>query len=75
MKELLQYIVSKIVDEPDKIVINESARNGAILYELSVASDDMGRVIGKNGKTAKAIRDVVKIIAIKEHKKVIVDIV
>ena len=75
MKDLLYMIVSSIVDYPDQIEIVESDRDGVVAFELHVADSDMGRIIGKNGKTARAIRDLVKAAAIKEHKKVIVDII
>ncbi len=75
-KQLLEDIAKSIVDEPDKVSVTEVvAPNGTITLSLSVAPSDMGKVIGKNGKIAMAIRTVVKVAAIKEHKRVSVEIV
>ena len=76
MTELLVTIVSGLVSEPDKITVtvDEPNEEGVTVYHLHVAENDMGRVIGKQGRIAKAIRSVVKAAAAKEDKKVIVDI-
>ena len=76
MKELLFAIVEGLVEEKDAISITEDQPNeeGVIVYHLHVAQNDMGRVIGKQGRIAKSIRSVVKAAASKEDKKVIVDI-
>ena len=74
MKELLTYIAQSLVDYPDQVVVTEREGDGEVLLELRVASEDMGKVIGKQGRIAKAIRSVVKAAASKEDKKVVVDI-
>ena len=74
MKELVETIAKALVDSPDEVVVTETEKSNAIVIELKVAPDDMGKVIGKQGRVAKAIRSVVKAAASKEDKKVIVDI-
>ncbi len=74
MKELVETIARAIVDEPDKVYVNQVEGEKSVILELSVADDDMGKVIGKQGRIARAIRTVVKAAATKEGKKVIVDI-
>ena len=74
MKELVEVIAKALVDNPDDVVVTESMRGEDILIELTVAAADMGKVIGKQGRIAKAIRSVVKAAASKEDKKVIVEI-
>ena len=74
MKELVEVIAKALVDNPDEVVVTESQKGEDTLIELKVASADMGKVIGKQGRIAKAIRTVVKAAASKEDKKVIVEI-
>ena len=74
MKELVEVIAKSLVDNPDEVVVTESENDKAIVVELRVAQSDMGKVIGKQGRIAKAIRSVVKAAASKEDKKVIVEI-
>ena len=74
MKELVQYIARLLVDNPDEVNVTEIEGERSIIIELRVAPDDMGKVIGKQGRIAKAIRSVVKAAASKEDKKVTVDI-
>jgi len=74
MKELVETIARAIVDEPEQIHVNQVEGEKSLILELSVADDDMGKVIGKQGRIARAIRTVVKAAATKEGKKVIVDI-
>ena len=74
MKELVEVIAKSLVDNPKEVVVYEKEKDGDILLELHVAQEDMGKVIGKQGRIAKAIRAVVKAAASKEEKKVIVDI-
>lgn len=74
MKDLLTYIVKAIVEKEDKIEISESEENGTINFTIKVDDSDMGRIIGKNGKVIKAIRNVMKIPAMKENKKVFVSL-
>ena len=75
MKELVEVIAKSLVENPDKVVVTPTADDKAIIVELKVAQSDMGKVIGKQGKIAKAIRSVVKAASAKETKKVLVDIV
>ncbi len=74
MKELVEVIAKALVDNPDEVIVTESMKGEDTLIELKVASADMGKVIGKQGRIAKAIRSVVKAAASKEDKKVIVEI-
>lgn len=75
MKELVEVIAKSLVDYPDEVNVTEAENEKAIVLELRVAQSDMGKVIGKQGRIAKAIRSVVKAAASKEDKKVIVEIV
>lgn len=75
MKELVEIIAKALVDYPDEVVVTETENEKGILLELRVASADMGKVIGKQGRIAKAIRSVVKAAATKDDKKVTVEIV
>ena len=75
MKELVEVIAKSLVDYPDEVNVTETENEKAIVLELRVAQSDMGKVIGKQGRIAKAIRSVVKAAASKEDKKVIVEIV
>ena len=74
MKELVELIAKSLVDYPDEVVVKETIDGDTITIELNVAGDDMGKVIGKQGRIAKSIRNVVKAAASKGDKKVIVDI-
>ena len=75
MVELVEYIAKALVDNPDAVIVNEVEGSQSIIIELKVASEDMGKVIGKQGRIAKAIRTVVKAAAIKENKRVVVEII
>ena len=75
MKELVEVIAKSLVDFPDEVVVTETQKDDTIVIELRVAPSDMGKVIGKQGRIAKAIRSVVKAASSKEDKKVVVDIV
>ena len=75
MKELVEVIAKSLVDYPDEVVVTETEKEKANVIELHVAASDMGKVIGKQGRIAKAIRSVVKAAASKSEKKVVVDIV
>lgn len=75
MKDLVEVIAKSLVENPDKVVVTEKEDDKAIVVELKVAQADMGKVIGKQGRIAKAIRSVVKAASAKETKKVLVDIV
>ncbi|HHV28685.1 KH domain-containing protein [Acetivibrio mesophilus] len=74
MKELLEAIAKALVDCPDDVHVNEVEGEKSIILELTVSKDDMGKVIGKQGRIAKAIRTVVKAAAVKENKRVSVEI-
>ena len=74
MKELVEVIAKALVDNPEEVVVTESMKGEDTLIELKVSPADMGKVIGKQGRIAKAIRSVVKAAASKEDKKVIIEI-
>jgi len=76
MRDLLESLARKLVDEPDKVVVEQFEEDdGTVVLELSVAPDDYGRVIGRGGRTANAMRLVVKAAAVKRKRRVLVDIV
>ncbi|MGD9567428.1 MAG: KH domain-containing protein [Sedimentibacter sp.] len=75
MGELVEYIAKSLVDNPDQVSVNEVEGSQSLIIELKVAPEDMGKVIGKQGRIAKAIRTVVKAAATKENKRVIVEII
>ena len=75
MKELIEIIAKSLVDNPNEVHVNEIEGEQSIILELKVAPADMGKVIGKQGRIAKAIRTVVKAAAMKEDKKVVVEII
>jgi hypothetical protein len=76
MKDLLEYLARSLVDHPDKVHVNEVVEeDGTIVLELSVADDDYGSVIGRGGRTAAALRTLIKASAVKERRRVFVDIV
>jgi len=74
MKELVEVIVKSLVDFPDEVVITETVKDDTTFIELTVASSDMGKVIGKQGRIAKAIRSVVKAAASKDNIRVNLEI-
>jgi len=74
MKELVRVIAMSLVDHPEEVVVTEREGDKALVVELKVAPEDMGKVIGKQGRIAKSIRTVVKAAAVRDDKKVIVDI-
>lgn len=75
MMGLVEVIAKALVDNPDAVTVEETERDGNTIIMLKVAESDMGKVIGKQGRIAKALRTVVRAAAIKENKKVIVDII
>ncbi|PHS35226.1 MAG: RNA-binding protein [Alkaliphilus sp.] len=75
MKELVRVIIEALVDQPEKIEITETEGKQTIIIEIKVAQEDMGKVIGKQGRIAKAMRTVVKSAAMRDNKKVIIEIV
>lgn len=74
MRELVEVIAKALVDNPDSVVVSERQDGKTTVIEIRVADNDMGKVIGKQGRIAKAIRSVVKAAAAKEEKRVVVDI-
>lgn len=74
MKELVEVIAKALVNHPEEVVVTETVKDREVVLELKVAPSDMGKVIGKQGRIAKAIRTVVKVAASKEDKKVTLDI-
>ncbi len=74
MKELVEVMAKALVEHPEEVTVTETEKDGETVIELKVASSDMGKVIGKQGRIAKAIRSVVKAAASKEEKKVVVEI-
>lgn len=70
MKETLLYIVKAIVDYPDAVVVGEHDEEGILQFAVTVAKEDMGKVIGKEGKVIRSIRNIMKIRAIKENKRI-----
>ena len=75
MKDILANIAKAIVENPDDVVVSEREENGTVYLELSVNESDMGKVIGKQGRIAKAIRTVMKVAAMREDKRVVVVII
>ncbi len=74
MKEVLEVIAKSLVDNPDEVVVTEEIKDDAVVLKLNVAQSDMGKVIGKSGRIAKAIRRVINAAASHDKTKVIVDI-
>ncbi len=76
MRELLEYLARALVDSPDQVTIEEFEEDdGTLVLELSVAEDDYGQIIGRGGRTAQALRTLVKAAAVKDNRRVLVDIV
>ncbi len=76
MRELLVYLVRQLVEEPEKVSVEEFEEDdGTLVLELSVGDDDYGTVIGRGGRTAQALRTLVKAAAVKDNRRVLVDIV
>lgn len=76
MRELLIYLARTLVDRPDDVRVEEVERDdGAVLFELSAHEDDYGKLIGRGGRTAAALRTVLKAAAVREHRRVLLDIV
>jgi len=74
MKELIEALAQSLVDHPEEVTVTETEKDNEIIFELKVAQDDMGKVIGKQGRIAKAIRSIVKAAASRTDKKVTVEI-
>ncbi len=75
MGELVKFIAKSLVDNPDQVDVKEIEGEQTVIIELRVAPEDMGKVIGKQGRIAKAIRTVVKAAATKDNKRVVVEII
>jgi uncharacterized protein len=76
VRELLVYLARSLVDEPEAVAVEQFEEDdGTLVLELSVADDDYGKVIGRGGRTAQALRTVVKAAAVKDNRRVLVDIV
>jgi predicted RNA-binding protein YlqC (UPF0109 family) len=74
MTELLEFLVKSLVEDPAAVVVEELEEEGDLVYEITVAEDDLGRVIGKGGRVANAIRTIAKAAAVRLDRRVIVDI-
>ena len=74
MRDLVEYLTRALVDDPDAVKVEEVEEDGDIVLEITVAEDDVGRVIGRGGRIANAIRTVAKAAAVREDRRVIVDI-
>ena len=74
MKELVEYIAKSLVEDPSQVKVTEIKDGSSTILELEVAPDDMGRVIGKNGRVANAIRVLVRVLAAKQGKRVTLEI-
>ncbi|HEX3362094.1 MAG TPA: KH domain-containing protein [Solirubrobacterales bacterium] len=74
MTELLEFLVKALVEDPEAVEVEELEEDGDLVYEISVADGDLGRVIGKGGRVANAIRTIAKAAAVRIDRRVIVDI-
>lgn len=75
MKDLLEYLAKSLVDQPDEVHVSQTETDTTVVLELNVARDDIGKVIGKQGRIARALRTIVKASAVKNGKRAIVEIV
>ena len=76
MRELLEYLAGALVDKPESVKVEEFEEDdGTLVFELSVDDDDYGRIIGRGGRTAQALRTIVKAAAVKDNRRVLIDIV
>lgn len=74
MKDLVEYIAKSLVDDPSQVKVTEIIRGSSATIELEVAAEDMGRVIGRNGRVANAMRTLVRVLAAKQGKRITLDI-
>jgi predicted RNA-binding protein YlqC (UPF0109 family) len=74
MTELIEFLVKALVEDPGAVVVEELEEDGDLVYEVTVAEGDLGRVIGKGGRVANAIRTIAKAAAVRIDRRVIVDI-
>ena len=75
MKELVRYLVRALVSNPDAVEIMESENDGTSVIEIKVAKEDLGRIIGKQGRTAKSIRTLINAAALRDNRRVVLEIV
>ena len=75
MKELLEYIARSLVDSPDEVTVTEVCRDQSVIVQLRVAPEDMGKVIGKQGRIAEAMRSLLKVASVKSGKRAKLEIV
>jgi uncharacterized protein len=75
MRELVEFLARALVDDPDAVRVDEVEEDGEVVLEIHVAPDDLGRVIGRNGRVANAIRTVAKAAATREDRRVLVEII
>ncbi len=75
LKVLIEYIVKALVDNPEKVEVKEIAGEKSIIYELKVGEGELGKVIGKEGRTAKAIRTIITAAAMKQGKRTVLEII
>ncbi|MGD8996954.1 MAG: KH domain-containing protein [Anaerolineae bacterium] len=75
MKDLVEYVAKTIVDDPDQVHVSEIEGENSVILELRVGPNDMGRVIGKGGRTANALRRLVRVLAAKQNKRATLEIV
>ncbi|MFC1961267.1 KH domain-containing protein [Chloroflexota bacterium] len=74
MKELVEYVAKSLVDDPSQVTVNEIESGNTIILELHVAPEDMGRVIGRNGRVANAMRTLLRVVSAKQGKRVNLEI-
>jgi len=74
MTELIEFLVSALVEDPEAVVVEELEEDGDLVYEVTVAEEDLGRVIGKRGRVANAIRTIAKAAAVRLDRRVVVEI-
>jgi predicted RNA-binding protein YlqC (UPF0109 family) len=74
LKDLLEFLTRALVEDPEAVVVEEFDEDGDLVYEITVAQDDLGRVIGKHGRVANALRSVAKAAAVRLERRVVVDI-
>jgi predicted RNA-binding protein YlqC (UPF0109 family) len=75
MKDLIDYVARNLVDKPDEVDVREVDGDGGLVLELRVATDDLGKVIGRQGRTARAIRTLLSAASAKTHKRVSLEII
>ena len=75
MKELIEYIARSLVDQPDQVKVTQVEGEQSVIFELQVAQEDMGKIIGKEGRIANAIRTLLKVAAAREGKRAVLEII